>query len=73
MRKNNGYEVLDNIKIYYEGSDEIKLAVDQFEEFIKKETLAQSIERVDDDSFEKQDLNGQMTGIKLEKYSSEYE
>ena len=67
MRKNNGYEVLDNIKIYYEGSDEIKLAVDQFEEFIKKETLAQSIERVDDDSFEKQDLNGQMTGIKLEK------
>ena len=67
MRKNNGYEVLDNINIYYDGSDEIKAAVDEYEEFIKKETLAKSIERVNDDSLEKQDLNGQMTGVRLEK------
>jgi isoleucyl-tRNA synthetase len=67
MRKNNGYEVLDNIKIFYDGSDEIKEAVEGFDEFIKVETLAKSIERVTDDSLEKQDLNGQMTGIRLEK------
>ncbi|MDD4726233.1 MAG: DUF5915 domain-containing protein, partial [Tissierellia bacterium] len=67
MRKNNGYEVLDNINIFYEGSDEIKLAIDEFEEFIKKETLAKSIEKTNDESLEKQDLNGQITGIKLEK------
>ena len=67
MRKNNGYEVLDNINIFYEGSDEIKSAIDEFEEFIKKETLAKSIEKTNDESLEKQDLNGQITGIKLEK------
>ncbi|MBU5439110.1 isoleucine--tRNA ligase [Tissierella sp. MSJ-40] len=67
MRKNNGYEVLDNIKIFYDGSDEIKEAVEEFDEFIKVETLAKSIERVTDDSLEKQDLNGQMTGIRLER------
>ena len=67
MRKNNGYEVLDNIKIYYDGDDEIKEAVEIFEDFIKEETLAISIERVSDDSFEKQDLNDHMTGIKLGK------
>lgn len=67
MRKANGYDVLDNINIYYDGDDEIKEAVELFEDYIKSETLAVSITRVKDDSFEKQDLNGHMTGIKLEK------
>lgn len=67
MRKNNGYEVLDRINIYYDGDDEIEEAVRLFEDYIKEETLAASITRVKDDSFEKQDLNGHMTGIKLEK------
>ena len=67
MRKNNGYEMLDNIKIFYDGNDEIETAVKLYEDFIKEETLAVSIEKVNDDSFEKQDLNGQETGIKLEK------
>lgn len=67
MRKANGYDVLDNINIYYDGDDEIKEAVELYEDYIKTETLAVSINRVKDDSFEKQDLNGHMTGIKLEK------
>ncbi len=67
MRKNNGYEVLDNINIFYDGSDEIKAALDEYEEFIKSETLAKSIERVTEENLEKQDLNGQMTGIRLER------
>ncbi|SHE98082.1 Isoleucyl-tRNA synthetase [Tissierella praeacuta DSM 18095] len=67
MRKSNGYEVLDNINIFYDGSDEIKKAIDEFEEFIKSETLAKSIERITDENIEKQDLNGQMTGIRLER------
>lgn len=69
MRKSNGYEVLDNINIYYDGSDEIEAAINEYEEFIKKETLTIAIERINDDSIEKQDLNGQMTGILLEKVS----
>lgn len=67
MRKNNGYEVLDNINIYFDGLDEINDAVKEYEEFIKKETLAQSIIRVDEENLEKQDLNGQLTGIRLER------
>jgi isoleucyl-tRNA synthetase len=67
MRKNNGYEVLDNINIFYDGSDEIKAAIDEYKEFIKSETLAKSIEKVTEEDLEKQDLNGQMTGIRLEK------
>ncbi|WMM25453.1 isoleucine--tRNA ligase [Tissierella sp. MB52-C2] len=67
MRKSNGYEVLDNINIFYDGSDEIQTAVDEYTEFIKSETLAKSIEKVTEEDLEKQDLNGQMTGIRLEK------
>lgn len=67
MRKNNGYEVLDNINIYYNGSDEIKSAIEEYEDFIKSETLALSIENTEDSNLEEQDLNGQMTGIRLEK------
>ncbi len=67
MRKNNGYEMMDNIKIFYDGSEEIEKAVNEYNEYIMKETLAVSIEKVKDDSFEKQNLNGYDTGIKLEK------
>ena len=67
MRKTNGYEVLDNINIYYDSSDEIKAAIEEYDEFIKVETLAKLVERVSEEDLEKQDLNGQMTGIRLEK------
>ncbi len=67
MRKSNGYDVLDNINIYYNGDTEIENAVNEYMEYIKDETLAVNIEKVSDDSFKKEDLNGHETGIKLEK------
>ena len=67
MRKSNGYEVLDNINIFYDGSDEIASAIDEYEDFIKSETLALAIEKVSEEELEEQDLNGQMTGIRLER------
>ncbi len=67
LRKNNNYEVLDNINIYYDGMDEINAAIEEYDKYIKKETLAKSIIRVEDENLEKQDLNGQMTGLRLEK------
>jgi len=67
MRKNNGYEMMDRIEIYYDGDDEIAKAVNIYEEYIKNETLAVSIVRVKDDSFEKHNLNDHETGLKLEK------
>lgn len=67
MRKNNGYEMMDRIKIFYDGDDEIAKAVNIYMDYIMKETLADALERTGDDSFEKQDLNGHDTGMKLEK------
>ncbi|NLM43692.1 MAG: isoleucine--tRNA ligase [Clostridiales bacterium] len=67
MRKSNGYEMMDRIRIYYDGDDEIAKAVEIHKDYIMSETLADTIERVKDPSFEKQDLNNHETGIKLEK------
>lgn len=67
MRKNNDFEVLDRIRIYYDGDDEIANAVEIHKDYIMTETLADVVERVKDDSLEKQDLNGHMTGMKVER------
>ncbi|MFA5524746.1 MAG: isoleucine--tRNA ligase [Tissierellales bacterium] len=67
MRKSNGYEMMDNIKIFYNGDDDITKAVGVHEEYIRAETLALSIEKVEDSSFEKHNLNDHETGLKLEK------
>ena len=66
IRKNNGYDVLDNIRIYYNGDQDIVNAVNAFANYIKKETLAVNIELQDKD-FEKYDLNDHETGIMVEK------
>ena len=67
MRKNNGYEMMDRIAIYFDGDQEISEAVEKFKEYIQQETLADVVEKVTDDSMEKQNLNGHETGMRLEK------
>ena len=65
LRKSNNFEVLDNIDIKYYSDDEIAKAVSNFDEYIKNETLALSIERVEDNTLEVFDLNGHDAGIKV--------
>lgn len=67
MRKSNGYEMMDRIKIYYDGDEEIAEAVELYEGFIKQETLANTIEKVKGARLERQNLNGHETGLRLEK------
>lgn len=67
MRKNNGYQMMDNIHICFDGDPEIAKAIEKYQEYIKQETLAVSINRVDDRDLEKQKLNDHETGIKVEK------
>jgi len=67
MRKNNNYEMMDKINIYFDGDDEIADAVSAYKEYIMTETLAEKIERVKDKSSEVQDLNGHETGLKVER------
>ena len=65
LRKSSNFEVLDNIDIKYCSDDEIATALANFDEYIKNETLALSIERVEDNTLEVFDLNGHDTGIKV--------
>lgn len=65
LRKSNDFDVLDNIDIDYCSDDEIANAINEYSEYIKTETLALNINRVDDESMEKHNLNDHMTGIKV--------
>ena len=67
LRKANDFDVLDNIQIDYCSDDEIANAVNSYVEYIKSETLAVEVNRVEDETIEKHNLNDHMTGIKVIK------
>ncbi|MFY9177508.1 MAG: isoleucine--tRNA ligase [Caldicoprobacterales bacterium] len=67
MRKNNDYEVTDNIRIYFDGDEEITKALQSYGDYVKNETLAVSIESVSDSSMERFDINDHDTGIMIER------
>lgn len=66
LRKSNDYQVTDNIRIVYDGDEEVAAAVKAYSDYIRQETLAVSIERVEDSSLERQNLNDHPTGLKTE-------
>lgn len=67
MRKNNGYEMMDNIHIFYNSTDDFSKAVELHKEYIMKETLALSLTEAADKAFEEFKLNDHETKIMLEK------
>ncbi|WP_195939852.1 isoleucine--tRNA ligase [Romboutsia sp. 1001713B170131_170501_G6] len=67
IRKSNNFDVLDNIVIEFNSDDEIAKAVENYDEYIKSETLAVEINRVEDETLESHNLNDHMTGIKVIK------
>jgi isoleucyl-tRNA synthetase len=67
MRKNNGYEVMDQITIVFNGDDAVQKALELHRAYIMKETLAVSLKPATGEALENQNLNGHETGIKLEK------
>ena len=48
LRKSSNFDVLDNIVIEFCSDDEIATAVEKFEDYIKSETLALEVNRVED-------------------------
>lgn len=67
-RKANGYDVLDNIIINIEATDDIKEAIGIHENFIKDETLAREIKISDSlEDGDDLDLNGQVVKMSLER------
>lgn len=67
MRKSNGYEMMDNIRIWYKADEEVAAAIEAMKEHICSETLGVSLEAATDKAFEEHDLNDHMTGIYVEK------
>ncbi|MEA3424042.1 MAG: class I tRNA ligase family protein, partial [Bacillota bacterium] len=67
MRKSNDFEVSDNIKIYYDSSDEFSNALKLYEDYIKDETLAVEINPLGDKAYEEHNLNGHETKLFLER------
>ena len=65
MRKTNGYEIADRIKLYYNGDDEILEAFDMFKDYIMDETLAVVYENKE--CGEVVDINGHEVNIFIEK------
>jgi len=65
MRKQEDFEMMDNIKIYVAADAEVQKAIETFSEYIQKETLATAIEAGED--LKEFDLNGHKTGIAVER------
>lgn len=65
MRKQSGFEMMDNINIFIDADDEIMSAVKGSEDYIMSETLAKSI--TSKGSLEEYDINGHKTGLAVEK------
>src|SRR5699024_4430778 len=66
MRKDNGYEVTDRIDIFFKGDDDLKEALEVFEQTIKKETLADKLTETELSS-EDLEINDKMAKLELER------
>ena len=65
MRKSEGFNIEDRIKLYYHGEDTLLEAFTKFEEFIKDETLAVIYEQKENKN--SVDINGMSAYIEIEK------
>ncbi|MEF9921938.1 MAG: isoleucine--tRNA ligase [Anaerovoracaceae bacterium] len=65
LRKQNNFEMMDNIKIFVDADEKVKLAIEKFKSYIMKETLA--VELCEKTGLEEYDLNGHKTGITVER------
>jgi len=66
MRKQRDFEMMDQIKIFFNADDEVKAAVEEHKDYIMKETLAVEMIAVASELAE-YDLNGHKTGIDVER------
>ena len=65
LRKQNDFEMMDNIKIYLGADADVAAAVEKHRDYICAETLAKEI--VVKDGLSEYDINGHKTGIDVER------
>lgn len=66
LRKSEDLDVLDKIEILYQADDEVKEAINSFEDFIKEQTLALEI-KSQEVKAEEVDINGHQAKIIIKK------
>lgn len=66
MRKQNDYEMMDNINIYYRGNEAVKEMLETYGDYIMRETLAVTITE-SEESLTEYDLNGNKTGLGIRR------
>jgi isoleucyl-tRNA synthetase len=67
IRKQIGLEMMDRVRIAYDGEDEVSSVVGAYGDYIKKETLAVTLAAERDGAAQKYDLNGHETAILVER------
>lgn len=70
LRKESGFEVADNIKLYVSGDDYLEGVVKKFEEQIKKETLSTTVFYNEDALYSDYKINGRDFKISVERVKS---
>ncbi len=67
MRKENGYEVIDKIKIYVSNNNIIEGIIKKYEDYIKGETLAEEVFYGEEKEYAEVNINGEKMNILLER------
>ena len=67
MRKESGLEVLDNINIFYEASEQIENVMKNNKEEISGLTLAKAIEKKASSDMKEWNINGEKVALGIEK------
>ena len=65
MRKESGFEILDRITLYHDGSDRIASVIQNHETLIKEEVLAIAIEQGSHPDAKEWDINGETCRLKV--------
>jgi isoleucyl-tRNA synthetase len=66
MRKQRDFEMMDQIKIFYNADEEVEAALTEHKDYIMNETLAVELKAIESELVE-YDLNGHKTGIDVQR------
>ena len=66
MRKNKDFNIVDRIKLMFNGDEEVERAINSYKDYIMNETLSTTIEK-QDNLTENYDINGHDVYLDIEK------
>lgn len=67
LRKSNDFEMMDHITIYYNAPEAFAIAINEYSDYVKSETLATAIVLNSEQTYEWHQLNGHEVGLFVTK------